>query len=125
MQRTNRKSFFLSLVLSLGFFGLTTVAPATAEEGATVREKLRTFALPTQGGQCAATAGLSRESIDGTHAAFLLSQVAANADAEQQATATTDGVLNGRGYNYGPDPGNSDFVLVQRELELMRQSQSK
>lgn len=125
MQRTNLQNFFLLTILSLGFLGWVAVAPANADDAASVREKLRLLPLPTQGGQCSAAAGASKTSVEDLRTALLLSQLAATANAEQQATATTDGVLNGRGYNYGPDPDTFDFAVIQRELELQRQSESK
>lgn len=115
---------FLTMFFGAGLFAVLSAAPSHADD-TSVREKLRTIPLPVPGEQCAANAAVKEQvSAADVRATVLLSQIAANANAEQ-ATATTDGILNGRGYNYGPDAGHFNFAVLQREAELKRQSESK
>lgn len=124
MQCTWMPRSFLAIFSLASFF--TTLSPTVsqADADASVREKLRTIPLPASSEQCSAASAREQVSAADVRAAIFLSQVAANADAEQ-ATATTDGLLNGRGYNYGPDPGHFNFAVLQHEIELKRQSESK
>ncbi len=118
MKSLFRRLVFWTLVIGLAL-PLATPGSAGAEEES-VEQKLRTLPLPSADGKCSASSNTTATSFEALRAALLREQLAAAG--KTPGSESGDGVLNGRGYNYGPVPTGFDLVVLQREIAEQRRA---
>jgi len=116
MKSPLRGLVFWTLAIGLAL-PLVTPGLAGAEEES-VQQKLRALPLPSSGGQCSASSNKAAQSFEALKAILIREQLAAAGQAP--GSESSDGVLNNRGYNYGPEPTGFDIVTIQREVEMQR-----